>query len=212
MALKDEKFFSSLHSCAIAIQRSMMRALWAGLVCWQRGAPRLEEGEDRKAAEDRGDEFGEEEDEPDEEEDEPDEEEGGLDEGHRREVMTQLVTELNCEMVARTVGARFLFSFLSRWDQTQPKQWKGVTLTNSSASNLVSCSATSLTGKSMIDVSLLKVSDTSSWSGWCSDDDSDNSAQACSCSLLSRFSAVWAKRRKQTRRFNWAKRSFKDWY
>lgn len=114
MALKDEKFFSSLHSCAIAIQRSMMRALWAGLVRWQRGDPGLEEGVDRKAAEGRGDEFGEEEDGPDEEEGGVDEEEDGEDEGHRSEVMTWLVTELNCEMVARTVGARFRFSFLSR--------------------------------------------------------------------------------------------------
>lgn len=52
--------------------------------------------------------------------------------GQRREVMTRLVTALNWEMVARTVGARFRFSFLSRWDQTQPTQWKGTTLTNSS--------------------------------------------------------------------------------
>lgn len=58
--------------------------------------------------------------------------EGPGEDGQRIEVMTRLVTALNWEMVARTVGARFLFCLLSRWDQTQPKQWKGFTLTNSS--------------------------------------------------------------------------------
>lgn len=58
--------------------------------------------------------------------------EGPGEDGQRREVMTRLVTALNWEMVARTVGARFRFSFLSRWDQTQPRQWKGTALTNSS--------------------------------------------------------------------------------
>lgn len=65
--------------------------------------------------------------------DEMGEEVEGLGEnGQRSEVMTRLVTALNWEMVARTDGARCLFSFLSRWDQTQPRQWKGSTLTNSS--------------------------------------------------------------------------------
>lgn len=65
--------------------------------------------------------------------DETGEEVEGLgDVGQRREVMTRLVTALNWEMVARTVGARFRLSFLSRWDQTQPRQWKGTALTNSS--------------------------------------------------------------------------------
>lgn len=35
-------------------------------------------------------------------------------EEQRSEVMTRLVTALNWEMVARTVGAGFRFSFLSR--------------------------------------------------------------------------------------------------
>lgn len=43
-----------------------------------------------------------------------DEVEGPGTNGQRREVMTRLVTALNWEMVARTVGARFRFSFLSR--------------------------------------------------------------------------------------------------
>ncbi len=73
----------------------------------------------RKAEAERGDEMGE-------------EVEGLGKDGHRSDVMTRLVTALNWEMVARTVGARFLFSFLSRWDQTQPKQWKGTARTNSS--------------------------------------------------------------------------------
>lgn len=65
--------------------------------------------------------------------DETGEEVEGLgDVGQSREVMTRLVTALNWEMVARTVGARFRLSFLSRWDQTQPRQWKGTALTNSS--------------------------------------------------------------------------------
>lgn len=38
-------------------------------------------------------------------------------------LMTHLVTALNWVMVALTVGARFLFSFLSLWDQMDPKQW-----------------------------------------------------------------------------------------
>lgn len=146
MALKEEKFFSSLHSyehivqvyyafvhachysvyatffflmsrtCAIAIHRSMIRALWAGLVCEQRGELGPADGGGYRRLEEQTDEMLEE----------------VLVEGQRSEVMTQLVTALNCEMVARTVGARFLFSFLSRWDQTQPRQWKGFTLTNSS--------------------------------------------------------------------------------
>lgn len=73
----------------------------------------------RKVEEEVGDETGE-------------EVEGLGDVGQRREVMTRLVMALNWEMVARTVGARFRFSFLSRWDQTQPRQWKGTALTNSS--------------------------------------------------------------------------------
>lgn len=40
--------------------------------------------------------------------------EGPVEGGQRREVMTRLVTALNWEMVARTVGARLRFSFLSR--------------------------------------------------------------------------------------------------
>lgn len=144
MALKDEKFFSCLHSygaqtallcnaeesyisyrklfltltCATAIHHSMMRALWAGLECGQWGELGSVEGY-RKAEEELGDEAG--------------EEVAGLGEvGQRRDVMTRLVMALNWEMVARTVGARFRFSFLSRWDQTQPRQSKGNTLTNSS--------------------------------------------------------------------------------
>lgn len=73
----------------------------------------------RKVEEELGDEMGE-------------DVEGLGEDGHSREVMTRLVTALNWEMVARTVGARFRFSFLSRWDQTQPRQWKGTTRTNSS--------------------------------------------------------------------------------
>lgn len=38
-------------------------------------------------------------------------------------LMTHLVTALNWVMVALTVGAKFLFSFLSLWDQMHPKQW-----------------------------------------------------------------------------------------
>ena len=73
----------------------------------------------RKVEEELGDEFG--------------EEVKGLGvDGQRSEVMTRLVTALNWEMVARTVGARFWFPFLSRCDQTHPKQWNGTTLTNSS--------------------------------------------------------------------------------
>lgn len=65
--------------------------------------------------------------------DETGEEVEGLGEdGQRSEVITRLVTALNWEMVARTVGASFRFSFLSRWDQMQPRQWKGTTRTNSS--------------------------------------------------------------------------------
>lgn len=96
----------------------MMCALWAGLVCAQRGELGAVEGY-RKVEEELGDEMG--------------EDVWGLGEdGQRSEVMTRLVTALNWEMVARTVGARFRFSFLSRWDQTQPRQWKGTTRTNSS--------------------------------------------------------------------------------
>lgn len=58
--------------------------------------------------------------------------EGLGEDGQRREVITRLVTALNWEMVARTDGACFRFCFLSRWDQTQPRQWKGTTRTNSS--------------------------------------------------------------------------------
>lgn len=96
----------------------MMRALWAGLVCVQRGELGAVEGYGKLEVE-PGDDMGE-------------EVEGLVEGGQRREVMTRLVTALNWEMVARTVGARFWFSFLSRWDQTQPRQWKGTTLTNSS--------------------------------------------------------------------------------
>jgi len=57
-------------------------------------------------------------------------EEEAEDEGWSREVMTQLVTALNWVMVAQTVGERF--SFLSRWDHTQPRHWKGTTFMNKS--------------------------------------------------------------------------------
>lgn len=92
----------------------------------QHGEPgALDEG-DWKAEEAPGDEAGE-----DEQEEVEEEAVGGPGEaGQRREVMTRLVTALNWEMVARTLGARLRFSFLSRWDQTQPRQWKGTTLTN----------------------------------------------------------------------------------
>lgn len=96
----------------------MVRALWTGLACVQRGELGAVEGY-RKVEDELGDEMGE-------------EVEGLGEDGQRREVMTRLVTALNWEMVARTVGARFRFSFLSRWDQTQPRQWKGTALTNSS--------------------------------------------------------------------------------
>lgn len=102
----------------MAIHLSMVRALWAGLVWAQRGELGAVEGY-RELEEEVGDETGE-------------EVEGLGDVGQRREVMTRLVTALNWEMVARTVGARFRLSFLSRWDQTQPRQWKGTALTNSS--------------------------------------------------------------------------------
>lgn len=52
--------------------------------------------------------------------------------GHNSEAITQFVMALNWEMVARTVGARSRFSFLSLWDQMQPRQWNGTTLTKSS--------------------------------------------------------------------------------
>lgn len=51
---------------------------------------------------------------------------------HSSEVITRLVTALNWAMVARTVGAMWRFSFLSRWDQTHPTQWNGTTFTKSS--------------------------------------------------------------------------------
>lgn len=102
----------------MAIHLSMMRALWAGLACEQRGELGAVEGY-RKLEEETGDESREEVEELGEG-------------GQRSEVMTRLVTALNWEMVARTVGARFLFSFLSRCDQTQPRQWNGTTLTNRS--------------------------------------------------------------------------------
>lgn len=51
-------------------------------------------------------------------------------EGQSSEVMTRLVTALNWEMVARMVCERF--SFLSLWDHTQPRHWKGTTFTKSS--------------------------------------------------------------------------------
>lgn len=73
----------------------------------------------RKVEEELGDEMGE-------------EVEGLGEDGQSSEVMTRFVTALNWEMVALMVGARFRFSFLSRWDHTQPRQWKGTTLTNSS--------------------------------------------------------------------------------
>lgn len=41
----------------------------------------------------------------------------------RHVAMTQLATLLNCETVARMVGARCSLPFLSRWDQMQPRQW-----------------------------------------------------------------------------------------
>ena len=102
----------------MAIHLSMARALLAGLACEQRGELGALEGY-RKVVEEAGDKMG--------------EEVGGLGvDGQRSEVMTRLVMALNWEMVARTVGARFRFSFLSRCDQTQPRQWKGTTLTNRS--------------------------------------------------------------------------------
>lgn len=78
----------------------MTRALWAGLVWAESGEPRSAE-EYGKVEEDLGDEAG-------------DEDRGPGAKGQRSEVMTRLVTALNWEMVARTVGARFRFSFLSR--------------------------------------------------------------------------------------------------
>lgn len=50
--------------------------------------------------------------------------------GQSSDVITRLVIALNWEMVARMVGERF--SFLSLWDHTQPRHWKGTTFTNSS--------------------------------------------------------------------------------
>lgn len=82
------------------IHLSMTRALWAGLVRAESGEFRLAEGY-RKVEAELGDDTG-------------DDVEGPGASGQRREVMTRLVTALNREMVARTVGARFRFSFLSR--------------------------------------------------------------------------------------------------
>lgn len=80
----------------------MTRALWTGLACEQRGEPGADDDAGYwKAEAEEGDETGEEVD-------------GLGEEGQRSEVMTRLVTALNWEMVARTVGARFRFSFLSR--------------------------------------------------------------------------------------------------
>lgn len=107
-----------MQTCATAIHRSMTRALWQGLVRKMQGELGAEEGY-RKLEDKEGDKPGE-------------EVEGRCGDVQRSEVMTLLVTALNWEMVARTVGARFRFSFLSRWDQTQPRQWKGSTLTNRS--------------------------------------------------------------------------------
>lgn len=45
---------------------------------------------------------------------------------------THAVTALNWVMVARMVGAQCLPSFLSRWDQTEPKQWWGTIFLNNS--------------------------------------------------------------------------------
>lgn len=47
---------------------------------------------------------------------------------------TQAATALNWVMVARMVGALSLFSFLSLWDQMEPRQWWGTTFLNSSCS------------------------------------------------------------------------------
>lgn len=102
----------------MVIHLSMMRALWAGLLCGQRGELGAAEGY-RKVEDELGDDRGE-------------EAEGLGEDGQRSEVMTRLVTALNWQMVARTLGARLRFSFLSRWDQMQPRQWNGTTLTNSS--------------------------------------------------------------------------------
>lgn len=49
----------------------------------------------------------------------------------RMVLTTHLVRVLNWEMVARIVGAKCLFSFLSLWDQMQPRQWWGTTFLNS---------------------------------------------------------------------------------
>lgn len=96
----------------------MVRALRVGLVREQVGELGAAEGYG-KAEEEPGEATGE-------------GVEGPGEDGQRSEAMTQLVTALNWQMVARTDGARFPFSFLSRWDQMQPRQWKGNTLTNSS--------------------------------------------------------------------------------
>lgn len=75
----------------------MVRALRVGLLSV---AFRFAEGY-RKVEEELGEDTG-------------DELEGPGANGQRREVMTRLVTALNWEMVARTVGASLPFSFLSR--------------------------------------------------------------------------------------------------
>lgn len=83
------------------IHLSMTRALWAGLARAESGELRSAEAYGEVEEEEPGDDTG-------------DEDTGPGANGQRREVMTRLVTALNWEMVARTVGARFRFSFLSR--------------------------------------------------------------------------------------------------
>ena len=57
----------------------------------------------------------------------------GLSERSLRQVaMTQFVTQLNWATVARMLGAKCSFPFLSLWDQMLPKQWYGTTFLNSS--------------------------------------------------------------------------------
>ena len=107
-------------TCAMAIQRSMTSARAPTLLCERRGEP----GEEGGGTGEEGGGTG--------EEDEGAGEAGPAAPcGQSSEVMTRLVTALNWAMVARTLGARPRFSFLSRCDQTQPRQWNGTTRTKS---------------------------------------------------------------------------------
>lgn len=115
IARRDEKFLSWWHSWATEIHFSMMRARWAELVWWELGCNLGDLDDIGELEAELGAEFG---------------VEFGAVGAQSSEVMTQLVTELNWAIVALTLGAKLRFSFLSLWDQTQPRQWNGTTRTN----------------------------------------------------------------------------------